>query len=145
MRAATRALVLSAAAAGTAAWWSRRSGGGGGAASGERVLAVTVHRPPDELSAQLAQRRPAPLAELGDAVRLDTSPAPKDFGTELRLRVERPADVDVDDARQALRLTKQLLETGTVMPPDAPLTRRRTLAALPLEEAIRSAGKEGRL
>jgi hypothetical protein len=144
MRAATKVLALSAAAAGAATWWSRRRTAdhpGGGAP----VLAVTVHRPHDELSAQLEQQRPAPLADLGDAVRLDSSPAPKDFGTELRLRVERPGDVAVDDARQALRLTKQLLETGTAMPPDAPTTRRRTIASLPLEAAIRAAGKEGRL
>ncbi|MFC8921810.1 hypothetical protein [Cellulosimicrobium sp. NPDC057127] len=143
MRAATKVLALSAAAAGAATWWTRRQGADH--PGGAPVLAVTVHRPPDELATQLAQQRPAPLAELGDAVRLTTTPAPKDFGTELRLRVERPADVDVDDARQALRLTKQLLETGTVMPPDAPLTRRRTLASLPLEAAIRAAGTEGRL
>ncbi|WP_435736033.1 hypothetical protein V5D56_14640 [Cellulosimicrobium sp. PMB13] len=142
MRPATKALALSAAAAGAATWWSRRSSADG---ARPRTLAVTVHRSYEELSSELAQHRPAPLADLGDAVRLHSTPAPKDFGTELRLTVERPGDVAVDDARQALRLTKQLLETGTVMPPDEPLVRRRTLTALPLETAIRRAGKEGRL
>ncbi|WP_069386737.1 hypothetical protein [Cellulosimicrobium cellulans] len=142
MRAVTKVVALSAAAAGAAAWWSRRSAAQHDDA---HVLAVTVHRSHDELSADLARRRPAPLADLGDGVRLDTAPAPKDFGSELRLRVEPGADVDVHDARQALRLTKQLLETGTVMPPDEPLVRRRTLTSLPLEAAIRKAGTEGRL
>ncbi|WP_454043795.1 hypothetical protein [Cellulosimicrobium sp. Marseille-Q8652] len=143
MRPAAKVLALSAAA-GAATWWARRRADEA-RTGGPRVLAVTVHRPHDALSAELERSRPAPLVELGDAVRLETKPAPKDFGTELRLTVERPDDVDVADARQALRLTKQLLETGTVMPPDEPLVRRRTLTALPLETAIRRAGKEGRL
>ncbi|OLT53543.1 hypothetical protein BJF88_10910 [Cellulosimicrobium sp. CUA-896] len=105
------------------------------------------HGAPPPRRALRGARAPAPGAarRARRRVRLETTAAPKDFGTELRLRVDPGTEVDVHDARQALRLAKQLLETGTVMPPDEPLVRRRTLTSLPLEAAIRRAGTEGRL
>lgn len=104
-------------------------------------LATSVFVPFDTLRAVAL---PEPLAALGDAVEVSRTPAPGDRGTEIRVRV---ADrrVSRERARLALRQANELLETGELQPPDAPVTRRRTLAAVPLEAAVRRAGRAGRL
>ena len=110
-----------------------------------RPLAITVDRPLAAMQQQLADGGlPAPLAELGPGTEIDLTAAPGERGTEIRLSLSDKR-INRKDARQALRTTRQLIETGEVMPPDIPVTRRRTLTSLPLELAIRRSGREGRL
>jgi hypothetical protein len=105
-------------------------------------LAASVFLPIDRLR---AVPLPEPLAALGDAVEVSRTPAPGDRGTEVRVRVVDRRRVPRERARLALRQAKELLETGEVQPPDEPVTRRRTLASVPLEAAVRRAGRAGRL
>jgi hypothetical protein len=73
-------------------------------------------------------RLPAPLAELGDLIEVETRPAPGGKGTELRARLRSAeptgaasaaARLSGDDPRQrvraALRAAKQLIEVGEVL------------------------------
>jgi hypothetical protein len=135
---------------------SRRAGNGAAGQVPDRWHSVTVNRPPEEVAP--GGRLPEPLAALGDAVEVRLRPAPGGRGTELAARLRRdvpagtaeaPARVAGSDPRQrlrsALRQSRQLLETGEVLEPDAPPTTRRTLRSLPLELATRRAGGEGRL
>ena len=136
------AAALAAVAAGTT-WWVRRRGRAGD--HPERPLAVTVHRPYDELVEELGRPDAAVLRGLDDDAQLELTPAPGSFGTELRLRPGSRRPGSRAEARQSLREAKQILETGATMPPDRAVTRRPTLTSVPLEIAIRRAGTGGRL
>ncbi len=92
---------------------------------------------------------PGPLADLGDRIEVDVRPAPADKGTVIAARLvtsaeshdgRRPADGAAElqsRLREALRETKQLLETGQVMRVDPqPAGRRtRTLAGRAIDVA----------
>jgi hypothetical protein len=137
------AFWLLAGAAAAAAWWVRRRKQARGAAA--LPLALTVHRPITELADELGQHEERLLADSGLDGPLELAAAPGTFGTEIRVRVPEGDGRTRSQARQSLRLAKQLLETGSTMPPDRPVTRRRTVTSIPLEVAIRRAGKGGRL
>lgn len=137
-----RTAALAAGVAG-AAWWVRRHGRTDDGP--ERPLAVTVYRPYDELVEELGRPDAAALRCLDDDAELELTPAPGTFGTEVRLRRTSHSHGSRAQARQGLRATKQVLETGATMPPDRAVTRRPTLTSLPLEIAIRRAGAGGRL
>ena len=141
MRVLTTAGVAGAAVG--AAWWVRRRGRAQGGT--DRPLALTVHRPYDEVVEELARPDAAALLAVGDDAQLELTPAPGSFGTEVRLRPGTHGHASRAEARQALREAKQLLETGATMPPDRAVTRRPTLTSIPLEVAIRRAGSGGRL
>jgi hypothetical protein len=134
---------------------TRQSGDGAGQV-GDRWHTVTINRPPGEVTPD--GRLPEPLAELGDAVEVQVSPAPGGRGTELAARLREGAPTGLravaaratgSDPRQqlraALRQARQLCETGEVLMADRPPTTRRTLRGLPLELATRRARGEGRL
>ena len=139
-----KVLRTAALAAGTAGvvWWVRRRGRTDDRP--DRPLAVTVHRPYDELVEELGRPDPAALRGVGADAQLELTPAPGTFGTEVRLRTTSRHGSRAQ-ARQGLRAMKQVLETGATMPPDRAVTRRPTLTSLPLEVAIRRAGTGGRL
>jgi hypothetical protein len=149
MRWTTRAAVVVAGTAGgvvlrraLAARGVLPSGLRGDGPQGE-WLVLTINRPPWEVAPD--GQPPEPLARLGEAVEVRVRPAPGDRGSELAIR---PTGTDRDArraARLALRQSKQLLETGEVLAPDAPPTARRTLLNRPLEFATRHAREEGRL
>jgi hypothetical protein len=118
---------------------------------GPRWHVVTVHRAPDEVMPR--GEISGPLARLGDGVEVHVSPAPDGRGTELaaRLRDGEPAptarlreDDRVDALRAALRQSKQLAETGEVLGPPRPATRR-TLTNQPLRFATEHGREGGRL
>jgi hypothetical protein len=140
--AASLAATGAVAAAAAASRYARASA----PVDGEHPVAITVDRPLAEVAGGPDDAPPGPLAALGDAVEIRYAVAPGDRGTEIRAWV-RPGETQVDRSavRQALRETRQLIETGSVMPPDEPVTRRRTLVSTPLEAAIRHAGEGGRL
>lgn len=134
----------------------RGMSGGCGSRSTEKTdrwLAVTVNRPPQEI--QTKDGLPGPLAELGDGVRLRIQPAPADKGTEIRAlpvapsgspRAKAAGEDPRQRVRQALRETKQILETGEVLSPDKPSTTRDdTPGGKLLGAATGRARKEGLL
>lgn len=103
----------------------------------EHWLAVTVHCSPDRL-----HDLPEPLAELRQDVELRIRPATGDKGTEL---LARPVgDVSREDLRVALRQTKSLIETGSVLRPDPPATHPGPAGRVLRLVTSRAAG-EGRL
>ena len=110
-------------------------------------LAVTVFGDHDTV---LADGLPAPLADLRDRVQVDVRRAPADKGTEIAARVIDSGDADAsDDAaalhdrlRQALRESKQLLETGQVMRVDPQPAGERSSS--PVGKAIDVAQTHGR-
>jgi hypothetical protein len=111
-----------------------------------RWRVVTVQRELGEVAVDV----PEPLAALGDAVEVQTAPAPGDRGTELRARwrdgAETPAGEDpVRRLRLALRESKQLLEVGWVLEPDRNTTNEATALNAPLRKAIKVARGEGLL
>jgi hypothetical protein len=115
---------------------------------------VTIDRPHDGLLAD--DRLPEPLDELGEGVEVHVRAAPGGRGTELAARIRdgaapalrgMAAHVTGDDPRLALRTalrqTKQLAETGELLSPDGPPTRRHTVVVEPLDLAIQQAREEG--
>jgi uncharacterized membrane protein len=121
-----------------------------------RWRAVTINQPEDQVAPDGAL--PQPLAELGDAVEVRISPAADGKGTELAARLREPepsgpgaavkrltGDDPRQDVRDALRRSKQLLETGEVLQMDPRPAGRRT--ATPggklLDAVSRRAGSEG--
>jgi len=105
-------------------------------------------------------RRPAPLAELGDLVDVEVRTAPGGKGSELRarLRSSEPtgsasaaARLSGNDPRQrvraALREAKQLIEVGEILRVDpAPHGRRSpTPMGAVVDAATKRAGGEGLL
>lgn len=79
---------------------------------------------------------PAPLAELGTAVRVDLREAPGGRGTEMSVTRQGDAVSD-DDVREALRRSKALLETGEVIAVDpVPHGRRNPTPAGLLLDAV---------
>jgi hypothetical protein len=133
-----------------------QAGNGAPRGTRDRWHTVTINRPPGEVTPD--GRLPEPLAELGDAVEVQVSPAPGGRGTELAARLREGAPTGLravaaratgSDPRQrlraALRQARQLCETGEVLKADRPPTTRRTLRGLPLELATRRAQEEGRL
>ena len=106
---------------------------------------VSVNRAPEQVDGA-----PEPLAALGDAVEVQTSPAPGDKGTELRARWRPGADVPSDAdplqvLRSALRQSKQLLEVGWVLEPDRNTTTQETVLNAPLRRAVKASRGEGLL
>ncbi|WP_433282710.1 hypothetical protein [Micromonospora sp. CA-244673] len=94
-----------------------------------RWQVLTVAGRPEEVLPR--GRRPAPLHRLGGAVELSARPAPGGRGTELAARLPAGGEAMLpglaahlvgDDPgrflRQALRETKQLVETGEVLRAD---------------------------
>ena len=126
-----------------AAWWARKQARP--RPDHGAPLALTVHRPYQELVDDDGAPRPEELRSLSGRGRLELTPAPGTFGTEVRLYPDQDCTTCRSEDRQALRAAKQLLETGATMPPDSPVTRRRTVTSIPLEIAIRRAGAGGRL
>lgn len=116
----------------------------------DRWHAVTINRPQADVGGPSGPW-PRPVAELGDAVEVRTAEAPGGRGTELYVRAHpgrhrrKKADRLEQRIRVALRESRALVEVGEVLSPDRPSTTRRTPTSLPLELAIRSARREGRL
>jgi uncharacterized membrane protein len=121
-----------------------------------RWRAVTINQPEGEIAPEGAL--PQPLAELGDAVEVRISPAADGKGTELAARLREPepsgpgagvkrltGDDPRQDVRDALRRSKQLLETGEVLRVDPQPTGRRTSTpgSRLLGAVTRRAGAEG--
>ncbi|MFI9007547.1 hypothetical protein ACIGNX_09990 [Actinosynnema sp. NPDC053489] len=104
-------------------------------------LAVTVDRPLEDVAG--LEPLPGPLGELGERAQVRLRAAPGDRGTEL---LAVPEDgVSREDLRVALRKTKSLLETGTVIRPDTPSTTHPGPAGKVLRAVIGKAAGEGRL
>lgn len=98
-----------------------RPAGAGRPASG--WLAVTVFCEPSDID---TAKLPAPLAEFGDRIEVQVTPAPGGKGTELAARLRdqpspgsapsRLSGTDPQaDLRSALRRAKQLIEVGEVL------------------------------
>jgi hypothetical protein len=134
------------------------AGTGSAAEPRSRWRAVTINRQPEEVMPD--DRRPAPLAELGDLVEVEVRTAPGGKGSELRARLRSPeptggasavARLSGKDSRQrvraALREAKQLIEVGEVLRVDpAPHGRRSpTPTGAVVEAAAKRAGGEGLL
>ena len=122
----------------------------------DRWHAVTVNRPPEEVSSE--KPLPGPLTELGDKIEVQIRPAPGDKGTEIAARVRgsvpsgplgtyaRLSDNDPRQAlRKALRETKSLLETGEVLKPDTRPSTKPTPGGKLLGIATSRSWEEGRL
>jgi hypothetical protein len=86
----------------------------GGRGEGGRWVAVTVFRPPAEVTGSGAL---APLESLGAAVETTVTEAPGGRGTELaaRWRPGQDAGRPLDELRSTLREVKQVLEVGEVL------------------------------
>lgn len=146
----TVAVAVGAAAVGTvvARRVARRASGPG--PRDDRWHAVTINSPEADVGGPSGPW-PRPVAELGRAVEVRTAEAPGGRGTELYVRARpgrrRPKKADrlEQRIRVALRESRALVEVGEVLAPDRPSTTKRTLTSLPLELAIRSARREGRL
>jgi hypothetical protein len=124
--------------------------------AGNRPLAVTVNRPPEEVAP--GGELPQPLLRVADLAEFDVRPAPGDRGTEIHARMTEPvpggargvaARITGDDPRQpvreALREAKSLLETGEILRSDAPPSTHPTPAGKILDLVTRRSGGEGRL
>jgi hypothetical protein len=146
------ATAATAAGVGAARAAARRRGGP------ERPLVVTVNRPVEEVAGELVAEGEVtgPLADVPGAVDIELRPAPGDRGTEIVASlgdprggtdpVRRGSRVDRQAAlREALRLAKQVLETGEVLSPDHPGTSEKTLLNAPLRAATARGRKAGRL
>ncbi|XVS60737.1 hypothetical protein ACQPYE_20720 [Actinosynnema sp. CA-299493] len=105
-------------------------------------LAVTVDRPLDAVAG--LEELPGPMGELRGRVDVRFRPAPGDRGTEV-LAVPKDDDVSREDLRVALRKTKSLIETGTVIRPDTPSTTHPGPAGKVLRAVIGKSAGEGRL
>lgn len=155
---ATRAVLLAAVAGGgvvTSRALARRSGHRqAGTSNAQRWHVLTVNLPRAEVAPD--GRLPAPLAALTD-VDVQLREAPGGKGTEIAVRLRRGEPTggsavavritgkDPRHAvRRALRETRSLLETGEVLQPDAPSTRR-TLLSRPLQYATAHGREEGLL
>ncbi|ONI84634.1 hypothetical protein ALI22I_29265 [Saccharothrix sp. ALI-22-I] len=108
----------------------------------EHWLAVTIDRPFDAVSG--LEALPGPLEELRAHVDLRLRPAPGDRGTEV-LAVPKDDDVSREDLRVALRKTKSLIETGTVIQPDTPPTTHPGPLGRVLRLVVGKSAGEGRL
>jgi hypothetical protein len=86
----------------------------GSRGEGSRWVAVTVLRPPAEVTGSTAL---APLDTLGAAAETRVTEAPGGRGTELaaRWRPGQDAGRPLDELRSALREVKQVLEVGEVL------------------------------
>lgn len=150
-------LGLVSAAASVAKSLSSRylAGVPGDAEPHNRWLAVTVNRPPEQLT---RDNLPEPVAKLTDRAEVSIRPAPGGRGTELAMRLLDPPPAGVsglaarltgEDPRQrlrtALRDAKSLIETGELIKPDSPPTAHPTLAGKLLDFAISTSAGEGRL
>ena len=122
----------------------------------DRWHAVTVNRPPEEVSSE--GRLPDPLAELGDRIEVQIRPAPGDRGTEIHARVRGTVSSGLSKVqarmsgedprgtlRRALRETQWLLETGEVLKPDTPPSTKPTPGGKLIGLATSRSWKEGRL
>jgi hypothetical protein len=126
-----------------------RLGSAGPGADPGGWLAVTVLADRDTV---VAGGLPAPLAELGDRIAVEVRPAPGDKGTEIAARIAQDetgaatADTDASDLqdrlREALRLSKSLLETGRVMRVDPQPAGKRSSS--PAGKGIDTAQEHGR-
>ena len=105
-----------------------------------RWQVVTVLRTPEEVLPGGA--RPGPLADLGDAVEVETRLAPGDRGTELAARLRPGAALPGgQDPRRAvrtgLRESKMLLEVGEILRRDPqPEGRRKPTPTGALLDAV---------
>jgi hypothetical protein len=134
----------------------KRSGSRPEGEDGNRWLAVTVNRSPDQVGG--LDDLPGPLTELGDRVEVRIRPASGDKGTELAARLRQPppagatgvaARVAGEDprqrVRQALRDAKAIIETGEVLKADPDPSAHPGPAGKLLQAATRRARGEGRL
>ncbi|MGM1062413.1 hypothetical protein [Saccharothrix sp. Mg75] len=108
----------------------------------EHWLAVTVDRPMTDVAGP--ERLPEPLERLRERVELRFRPAPGDRGTEVMAQPRGDA-VSREDLRLALRKAKSLLETGTVVEPDARPSAHPGPAGKVLQAVVRRSKGEGRL
>jgi hypothetical protein len=151
MSTARTALVIggAAGAAGAAEAVRRRladdgaSPGHQGGGRADRWLAVTVNRSPAEVGP--ADSLPEPFARLREEAEVRIRPAAGGKGTELLARPAAGGDVSRPDLRVALRETKSLLETGTVIQPDVPPSTHPGPAGRVLRAVTHLSRKEGRL
>ena len=124
----------------------------------DRPLVVTVNRPLDDVAGELVAEGAVtgPLAEVPGAVDVELREAPGGRGTEIVAclgdprggtdPVRRGSRVDrQQDLREALRMAKQVLETGEVLGADRPGTSEKTLLNAPLRAATARGRKAGRL
>ena len=136
--------------------WTSSSIGDSSDSTTDRWHAITVNRPPEEVSPD--GRLPDPLANLGDGIEVRVQPAPGDRGTEIHARVRGSvpsgasgvrARISGEDPRQALRRalreTQWLLETGEVLSPDTKPTTKPTPGGKLLGMATGRSWEEGRL
>ena len=136
--------------------WTSSTIGGTSDVTTDRWHAITVNRPPEEVSPD--GRLPDPLANLGDGIEVRVQPAPGDRGTEIHARVRGSvpsgasgvqARISGEDPRQALRRalreTQWLLETGEVLSPDTKPTTKPTPGGKLLGMATGRSWEEGRL
>lgn len=135
-----RLLAVAALGAGAATAVALRRGRTALDAPGRGTLAVTVALSGDELDARAGDLADDERTLLRRARR---TPAPGGRGTELRVGDDDGGDRAA--TRQTLRLLKQRLETGSVMPPDDLSGRPPTPQGLALDAVLRAAGREGRL
>jgi hypothetical protein len=86
----------------------------GSRGEGSRWVAVTVLRPPSEVTGSVAL---APLEALGAVAETRVTEAPGGRGTELaaRWRPGQDAGRPLDELRSTLREVKQVLEVGEVL------------------------------
>jgi hypothetical protein len=111
-----------------------------------RWLVVTIHRPPDDVRADVDGS--GPLSRLRGEIDVTVRPAPGDKGTEL---AARPTATDGGSAemrrelRRALRETKSILECGEVVEPSRPGSSHPGPAGKVLRAVTARARGEGRL
>ncbi|MEV7972615.1 hypothetical protein [Cellulomonas sp. NPDC089187] len=133
----TRSVLVTAAVASTAALATARLRTRLPQPPGDdQPLAVTVLLSTEQIEERTGGLPPSLRAVLEQCRR---TPAPGDRGTELRLASGDPA------RRGELRLLKQLLETGHVLPPDDTSDRPATPGGRLLDLVIAKAGRRGRL
>ncbi|GAA3464651.1 hypothetical protein ACFFSW_28690 [Saccharothrix longispora] len=140
-----RLTTLALTGAGAAAALAGRAVARRRAAHGTRSdhwLAVTVARPLEDVEG--ARALPEPLERLSGQVDLRFRAAPGDRGTEVLGRPRGDA-VSREDLRVALRKAKSLLETGTVVQPDARPSTHPGPAGKVLQFVVRKSKGEGRL
>ena len=116
----------------------------GGRSKGGRWVAVTVLKPPSEVTGSEAL---APLESLGAAVETTATEAPGGRGTELaaRWRPGQDAGRPLDELRSTLREVKQVLEVGEVLRsvPRPEGKRPSTPGGLVIDEAERRSQGKG--